>query len=110
MGSEENFSGNVDWREGGKQMAPNNVTYLSKEIIINVGISMKSIELVIAFCRHVGKSSCRHDTDTTSGEPTRCNVADMGCVVSATWRRHVGADIVLGGKNPRHDADISSQE
>ena len=86
-----------------------NVTYLSKEIIINGGISMNSIELVIAFCRHVGKSSCRHDSDTTSGEPTRCNVADMGSVVSATWRRHVGADIVLGGKNPRHDADISSQ-
>ena len=33
----------------------------------------------------------------------------MVCVVSATWRRHVGADIVLGGKNSRHDADISSQ-
>ena len=59
--------------------------------------------------RHVGKSSCRHDTDTASEEPTRCNVADMVCVVSATWRRHVGADIVLGGKNSRHDADISSQ-
>jgi hypothetical protein len=33
----------------------------------------------------------------------------MVCVVSATWRRHVGADIVLGGKNSRHDADITSQ-
>ena len=44
-----------------------------------------------------------------SKEPTWCNVADMVCVVSATWRRHVGADIVLGGKNCRHDADITSQ-
>jgi hypothetical protein len=51
----------------------------------------------------------RHDTDTTSGEPTRCNVADMVCVVSATWRRHVGMSVVLGKKNPRHDADITSQ-
>jgi hypothetical protein len=33
----------------------------------------------------------------------------MVCVVSATWRRHVGMSVVLGGKNPRHDADISSK-
>jgi hypothetical protein len=32
----------------------------------------------------------------------------MVCVVSATWRRHVGMSVVLGGENPRHDADISS--
>jgi hypothetical protein len=100
VGSEENFSGNVDWREGGKQMAPNNVTYLSKEIIINVGISMKSIELVIAFCRHVGKLSCRHNTDMVFDEPTLGNVADMVCVVSATQSRHVGMYVVLGGKIP----------
>ena len=60
--------------------------------------------------RHITIYTSRHDTDTTSGEPTRCYVADMVCVVSATWRRHVGADIVLGGKNPRHDADITSQD
>ena len=61
-----------------------NVTYLSKEIIINGGISMNSIELVIAFCRHVGKLSCRHDTDMAFDKPTLGNVADMVCVVSAT--------------------------
>jgi hypothetical protein len=61
-------------------------------------------------CKHVGKSSCRHDTDTASDEPTRCNVADMVCVVLATQRRHVGMSVVLGGKNPRHDADITSQD
>jgi hypothetical protein len=33
----------------------------------------------------------------------------MVWVVSATWRRHVGMSVVLGGKNPRHDADITSQ-
>ena len=33
----------------------------------------------------------------------------MVCVVSATCRRHVGMSVVLGGKNPRHDADITSQ-
>jgi hypothetical protein len=44
-----------------------------------------------------------------SGKPTWCNVADMVCVVSGTWRRHVGMSVVLGGKNPRHDADISSE-
>jgi hypothetical protein len=60
--------------------------------------------------RHVGKSSCRHDTDTTSGKPTRCNVTDMVCVVSATWRQHVGMSVILEGKNPRHDADITSQD
>jgi hypothetical protein len=53
--------------------------------------------------------SSRHDTDTASDEPTRRNVADMVYVVSATLRRHVGMSVVLGGKNPRHDADISSQ-
>jgi hypothetical protein len=52
--------------------------------------------------------SSRHDTDTAY-EPTRRNVADMVYVVSATLRRHVGMSVVLGGKNPRHDADISSQ-
>jgi hypothetical protein len=60
-------------------------------------------------CKHVGKSSCRHTSDTASDEPTRCNVADMVCVVSVTQRRHVGMSVVLGGKNPRHDADITSQ-
>ena len=34
---------------------------------------------------------------------------DMVCVVSATWRRHVGVSVVLEEKNPRHDADISNQ-
>jgi hypothetical protein len=34
----------------------------------------------------------------------------MVCVVSATWRRHVGMSVVLGGKNPRHNADISSKD
>jgi hypothetical protein len=33
----------------------------------------------------------------------------MVCVVSATWRRHVGMLVVLGGKHPRHNADITSQ-
>ncbi len=54
-------------------------------------------------------SANRH-ADTTSVEPTRCNVADMVCVVSAKWRRHVGMSVVLGGGNPRHGADITSQE
>ncbi len=61
-------------------------------------------------CKHVGKSSCRHDTDTASDKQTRCNVANMVCVMSATQRRHVGMSVVLGGKNPRHNADISSQD
>jgi hypothetical protein len=61
-------------------------------------------------CKHVGKSSCQHDTDTASDEPTQSNVADMACVVSATQSRHVGMSVVLVGKNPRHDADISSQD
>ena len=59
--------------------------------------------------QHVTIYASRHNTDTTSGEPTRCNVADMVCVVSATWHRHVGMSVVLGEKNPRHDADITSQ-
>jgi hypothetical protein len=70
---------------------------------------MNSIELVKAFCRHVGKLSCRHDTDMVFDKPTLGNVADMVCVVSATQSRHVGMYVVLGGKKPRHDADISSQ-
>ena len=45
----------------------------------------------------------------TFNEPTRCNVADMVCVVSATLCRHVGMSVVFGGKNPRQDADIASQ-
>jgi hypothetical protein len=36
----------------------------------------------------------------TSDEPTRCNVADMVCVVSATLCRHVGMSVVFGGKIP----------
>ena len=59
--------------------------------------------------RHVTIYSSRHDTDTASDEPTRRNVADMVYVVSATLRRHVGMSVVFGGKNPRHDADISSK-
>ena len=59
--------------------------------------------------RHVRQWSCRHDNVGASEEPTWLDVADMGCVVSATWRRHVGMLAVFGGKNPRHDADISSQ-
>jgi hypothetical protein len=34
----------------------------------------------------------------------------MVCVVSATWCQHVGMSVVLGGKNLRHNADITSQE
>jgi hypothetical protein len=60
--------------------------------------------------QHVTIYASRHNTDTTSGEPTRCNVADMVCVMSATWRRHVGVSVVLGGENPRHDANITSQD
>ena len=77
-----------------------NVTYLSKEIIINGGISINSIELVIAFCRHVSKLSCLHDTDMAFNKPTLGNVADMVCDVSVTQSRHAGMYVVLGGKIP----------
>ena len=60
--------------------------------------------------RHVGQRSCRHDNVGTSEEPTWLDVADMGCVVSATWRRHVGVSAVMGEKNRRHDTDITSQD
>jgi hypothetical protein len=50
--------------------------------------------------RHVTIYASRHDTDTTPGEPTRCNVADMVCVVSAKWRQHVGMSVVWGEKIP----------
>ncbi len=59
--------------------------------------------------RHITIYASQHNTDTTSGKPKWCNVANMVCVVSATWRQHVGMSFVLGGKNPRHDADITSQ-
>ena len=59
--------------------------------------------------RHVGRRSCRHDNVGASEEPTWLDVADMGSVVSATWRRHVGVSAVMGGKKRRHDTDISSQ-
>ena len=59
--------------------------------------------------RHVGQWSCRHDNVGASEEPTWLDVADMGCVVSATWRRHVGVSAVMGKKKRRHDTDISSQ-
>ena len=36
----------------------------------------------------------------TSDEPTRCNVADMVCVVSATLCQHVGMSVVFGKKSP----------
>ena len=49
--------------------------------------------------RHVGQRSCRHDNVGTSEEPTWLDVADMGSVVSATWRRHVGVSAVMGKKN-----------
>ena len=60
--------------------------------------------------RHVGQRSCRHDNVGASEEPTWLDVADMGCVVSATWRRHVGHVAIFGEKNPQHDTDISSQD
>jgi hypothetical protein len=42
--------------------------------------------------------------------PNDVRRANMVCVVSATWRRHVGMSVVLGGENPLHNADISSQD
>jgi hypothetical protein len=60
--------------------------------------------------RHVGICPKRHDIDTASEEPKRPYVADMVCVVSATCRRHVVVSVVLKEKNPRHDADITSQD
>ena len=60
--------------------------------------------------QHVGICPKRHDIDTASEEPKRPYVADMVCVVSATCRRHVVVSVVLKEKNPRHDADITSQE
>jgi hypothetical protein len=59
-----------------------------------------SVACTTVMRRHVTIYASRHDTDTTSGKPTRCNVAEMVCVVSATWRRHVSMSVVLGGKNP----------
>jgi hypothetical protein len=60
--------------------------------------------------KHVGICPKRHDIDTASEEPKRPYVADMVCVVSATCRRHVVVSVVLEEKNPRHDADITSQD
>ena len=52
----------------------------------------------------------KHDIDTASEELTRLDVTNMVCVGADMSRRQVSVSIVLGGGNPRNDADITNQE
>ena len=45
-----------------------------------------------------------------SEEPTRLNVADMSAPTRQHVARHVGVSVILGGGNPRHNANICSQD
>ena len=58
-------------------------------------------------CKHVG--SCRHNIDTASEEPTRLDVANMLAPTHQHVVRHVVVFVVLGGGNPQHNANITSQ-